>query len=69
MRGLGWVSLQTFEAEKLLTRRREEKENFRLVSPMMMALMIDYANIDGGIRIECALNVCKVATVPRMHSK
>ena len=39
--------------------RSEEKENFRLVSPMMMALFSDYAEIIGGIRIECVPNVAE----------
>lgn len=32
----------------MLTIRREEKENFRLVSPMMMAVMRDYAEMIEG---------------------
>ena len=43
----------------MLTIRSEEKENFRLVSPMMMAMMSDYAEINEGIRNECALNVAE----------
>ena len=59
MRGLGLVSLQTFEAEKLLTMRREEKENFRFVSPMMMAISKYYAEIIEEIRNECDANVAE----------
>ena len=40
--------------------RREEKENFRFVSPMMMiAMMSDYAEIIGGIKNESVPDVAE----------
>ena len=39
--------------------RREEKENFRLVSPMMMAMNCDYTEIIGGMRNDWASNVAE----------
>ena len=43
----------------MLTMRREEKENFRFVSPMMMAISSYYAEIIGEIQNEGAPNVAK----------
>ena len=39
--------------------RSEEKENFRFVRPMMMALFSDYAEIIGGIRNEWGTDVAE----------